>query len=73
VGRVVALEPSWMVRQCPEPQNTWQHRTPPSQRGGVWSLGHVAMLEPSLSIEVGSCAAAACRSTWTHALPFVLA
>jgi hypothetical protein len=33
----------------------------------------VATLEPSLSREVGSGAAVAHGSAWTHALPFVLA
>jgi hypothetical protein len=27
-----------MVRRGPEPQDMWQHRSPPRQRGGVQSL-----------------------------------
>jgi hypothetical protein len=71
-GRVAASDPSWMVRQGPEPLATWQHWSPPRRRGGVRSLGHVAALESSLSREVGSSDAVACGSAWTHTLPFVL-
>jgi hypothetical protein len=61
-----------MVRRGPDPQDTWQCQTPPRRRGGVRSLGHMAMLEPSLSREAGSSAAVPPASAWVHVLPFVL-
>jgi hypothetical protein len=36
-----------------EPLGTWQHRSPPRWRRGVWSLGHVAVPVPSLSRDAG--------------------
>jgi hypothetical protein len=62
-----------MARQGPEPQDTWQHRSPPRRRDGSRALGHVATSEPSVSREVGSGAGVARGSAWAHALPFVLA
>jgi hypothetical protein len=53
-GHVVALDPSWMAGRGPEILGMWQLQSPPRQRGGVQSLGHVAGLEPSLSREAGS-------------------
>jgi hypothetical protein len=34
-GRVAVSEPFCMVRWGSEPKNTWQHQSPPSQRGRV--------------------------------------
>jgi hypothetical protein len=62
-----------MARGGPEPLATWQRRRPPRQRGGVRSLEHMVVPEPSLSREVGSGTAVACGSVWTHTLPFFLA
>jgi hypothetical protein len=72
-GRVAALDPSWMARRGSEPLGTWQCWSPPRWKGGVQSLGHVATSEYSQSREVGSGAAVARDSVWTHTLPFVLA
>jgi hypothetical protein len=36
VGHVATPEPSSAVRRGPEPQDTWQHRSPARQRGEVW-------------------------------------
>jgi hypothetical protein len=62
-----------MVRQSLEPLGTWQRRSPPRQRGGVQSLGHVTAPKPSLSKEAGFGAVVACGSVWVHALPLDLA
>jgi hypothetical protein len=43
------------------------------QRGGVQSLGHVAVPEPSLSRKAGSGVAVSRGSAWAHTLHFVLA
>jgi hypothetical protein len=72
-GHMAASDPSWMAREGPEPLGMWQRRSPPRKKGGVWSLRHVAVLEPSLSREVVSGTAVACGSVWAHTLPFVLA
>jgi hypothetical protein len=68
-GRMAATDPSWMMRQGPEPLGMWQRQNPPKRRGGVWSLGHMAVPEPSLRREEGSCATVARGSEWTHTLP----
>jgi hypothetical protein len=61
-----------MVRRGQEHLGRWQHRSPPKQRGGVWSLGHMAAPEPSLSRDAGSGAVVPHCSAWVHALPFDL-
>jgi hypothetical protein len=71
-GRVVGLDPSWMARGDLEPLGMWRHQSPPRQRGGIQSLGHVVVPEPSLGREVGSGTMVARGSVWMHALPFVL-
>jgi hypothetical protein len=57
IGQLAALEPSRAGRRSPKPCDTWQHRSPPAQGGGIWSRVTRGSIRALPSREAGSGAA----------------